>query len=175
MSSATVTKFKWFWHDQDVEQEQWLRAMALRGLHLKALSFLFWTFEKGQSADVVYRVDFNNESVKPAYRQLLEDAGWELAAVEHGWQYWRTTKSQGAGAELFTDTASKMAKFRRLLALMIACAFPLLLAFTQAGKNKMFEQLSPPFLIFLLAGAAVNVTAIVRLSARIWRMRREQS
>lgn len=34
MSTATVKHFKWFWPDQDIEQEQWLRAMALQGLHL---------------------------------------------------------------------------------------------------------------------------------------------
>ena len=62
MSKATCTKFKFFFADQDVEQEQWLRAMALKGLHLKKLNLLqMWTFVKGEPADMVYRVDFNSE------------------------------------------------------------------------------------------------------------------
>ena len=28
MSTSTVSKYKWFWADQDLEQEAWLREMA---------------------------------------------------------------------------------------------------------------------------------------------------
>lgn len=53
MSGATVNKFKWFWHDQDVEQEEWLRAMALQGLHLESVSWLRWTFHEGAPKNIV--------------------------------------------------------------------------------------------------------------------------
>lgn len=172
MSSATVKKFKWFWHDQDVEQEQWLRAMAQQGLHLKDLNVLQrWTFEKGAPADIVYRVDYDNMRVKPEYRQLLEDAGWEQAMYWNGWQYWRTPAVDGRAPEIFTDTKSKNAKFGRLLALIALTSMPLVYAFAGHGPHYLLEQLSPPFLMLVLAGVSINVVALVRLSTRLLKAR----
>ena len=90
MSKDTVTIYKWFWADQDAEQEQWLRDQARAGLHLVGVnSFCGWKFQKGAGSETVYRVDYHNGWDGAAYRQLFQDAGWELAASLVGWQYWR--------------------------------------------------------------------------------------
>lgn len=170
MSGATVRKYKWFWHDQDVEQEQWLRAMALQGLHLKSVSFVTWTFTRGAPADIVYRVDFN-QSVPAAYRQLLEDAGWEHAAEAQCWHYWRTA-ANGAQPELFTDAASKSAKFKRLLGALVMCLVPTLIMISNPQRASYFlTQLSWPFLVAIGLGLAVIGIAIGRLVVRLWRTR----
>jgi len=70
-----ATRFKWFWHDQDAEQEQWLRRMAQQGLHLELATGIIWHFKMGAPADVVYRVDYLSK-LDAGYAQLLEDAGW---------------------------------------------------------------------------------------------------
>lgn len=119
MNTSTITKFKFFWPDQDLEQEQWLREMARQGLHLKSVNILSrWTFVQGAPADVTYRVDFNAQRDGSDFHQLFRDAGWEYAAACTGWQYWRRATVQGQAPEIFTDSDSKMGKFRRLLLLL---------------------------------------------------------
>jgi hypothetical protein len=173
MNRATVTKFKFFWGDQDVEQEQWLRAMALRGLHLKKLNLLMmWTFVRGEPADVVYRVDFNIEKEKPEYRQLLEDAGWELAACLTGWQYWRTRAVNGRSPELFTDPPSKEGKVKRLMTLIAVCSIPGMILFISPGMRHGLSGLSWPFLAVIVGAFGLNVVGLLRLVARLVRMRR---
>jgi hypothetical protein len=175
MRKATCTKFKFFFADQDVEQEQWLRAMALKGLHLKKLNLLqLWTFVKGEPADMVYRVDFNNEWQKPDYRQLLEDAGWERAAHLTGWQYWRTKAVNGRAPELFTDAKSKAAKFNRLVATLVVCCLPGAILFLTPTLRHALSTFSWPFIAVLLGTLGLNAAALVRLVARLVRLRREQ-
>lgn len=176
MSNATCTRFKFFFADQDVEQEQWLRAMALKGLHLKKLNVLqMWTFAKGEPADMVYRVDFNNERQKPDYRQLLEDAGWERAACLTGWQYWRTKTVNGRSPELFTDSKSKAAKFNRLMLTLVVCCLPGAILFSTPALRHALSTLSMPFIALLVGIFGLNVAALVRVAARLVRLRREQS
>ena len=176
MSSATVTKFKWFWPDQDVEQEQWLRAMAQQGLHLRSLNLLQrWTFVKGEPADMVYRVDFNSHADKPDYRKLLEDAGWERAASLTGWQYWRTKAVNGRAPELFTDTASKSVKFWRLLGLIFVCCLPAAILFSSPASRDGLSTLSWPFVALLITAYGLNLVGVVRLFARLVKMRSVQS
>ena len=175
MKCATVTVFKFFWADQDVEQEQWLRQMSLKGLHLKKLNLLqLWTFEKGEPADMVYRVDFNSASPTAEYRQLLEDAGWERAACLTGWQYWRTEAVNGSLPEIFTDGKSKEAKFKRLMTLIAICILPGVILFSSAGMRHALSTFSMPYLVVIVAALMLNVAGLVRLVARLVRMRREQ-
>lgn len=175
MSNATCTRFKFFFADQDVEQEQWLRAMALKGLHLKKLNLLqLWTFEKGAPADMVYRVDFNAHEAKTDYRKLMEDAGWERAACLTGWQYWRTAAVNGHLPEIFTDAKSKAGKFKRLMTLIVICTLPSVVLFADAGMRHALSSFSLPYLVVIVAALMLNMAALVRLIARLVRMRREQ-
>lgn len=124
MSDTTVSKYKWFWADQDIEQEQWLRSMARQGLHLKQVIAIRWTFVKGNPADVVYRVDYSDKGKNSDYNRLLEDAGWECAASSAGWHYWRKAVVAGNAPEIFTDNKSKMTRFGRVLAITLLCGVP---------------------------------------------------
>ena len=175
MSKATCTRFKFFLPDQDVEQEQWLRAMALKGLHLKKLNLLqLWTFEKGEPADMVYRVDFNTEWPNADYCQLLEDAGWERAACLTGWQYWRIKAVNGRSPEIFTDAKSKESKFKRLMTLIVICTLPSVILFASTGMRHALSTFSMPFLVVIVAAFMLNLAGLVRLVARLVRMRRGQ-
>lgn len=176
MSSATVTKFKFFWSDQDVEQEQWLREMALRGLHLKRLNLpMIWTFVRGEPADMVYRLDFGIDKGKPEYRQLLQDAGWELAACLTGWQYWRTRAINGRSPELFTDSPSKQAKLKRLITLIVVSGIPSVILFASPRLRHGLSGMSWPFLAVVVGALALNLVTLLRLVARVLRMRRAQA
>jgi len=170
--NKTVRIFKLFWADQDEQQEAWLRAMAQQGLHLvKVNPFCFWTFQCGEPADVVYRVDFPNASQDPSFRQLMQDAGWCLAATTVGWHYWRTQAVGGKAPELFSDTASKIQKFKQRLGMFVATSMPVFVSFPLLGMPARLAQLSMPFLAVYCAALAVFLAimpyTIVRLLRRI--------
>lgn len=170
--NTTVRIFKLFWADQDEQQEAWLRAMAQQGLHLvKVNPFCFWTFQRGESADIVYRVDFPNASQDPAFRQLMQDAGWSLAATTVGWHYWRTQAVGGKAPELFSDTASKIQKFRQRLGVFVATSMPLFVTFIVLDMPARLSRISTPFAVAYCAALAVFLLimpyTIVRLLRRI--------
>jgi len=110
--------WKWWWAWQDSEHEQWLAAQSRLGLHLRrvgALGVLHY-FEQGAPAENVYRWDFKIRGGKSDYRQLFQDAGWELVGeVAGSWLCWRKRAGSGSEPEIFTDRASVKAKYRTLL------------------------------------------------------------
>lgn len=178
MSKDTVTIYKLFWADQDVEQEQWLREQARAGLHLKSPAFFCgWTFSRGAPTDTVYRIDYRG-SRSAHYQRLFEDAGWELAGESAGWQYWRKLAAGGKADEIFTDNDSKISKYRRVLMMLAIGILPLTAVLLGADINKFMEKLSTPTMVLL----AIVVTlaypiytyAALRLFKRI-RALREQA
>ena len=125
MSEQLVRVGKFFWAWQDEQREQWLRDLAREGLHLAEISVTGHYFRRGPRQDVVYRLDYNRDAGSdPEYRTLFEDAGWELAATCMGWQYWRKPAGAGPAPEIFTDRASKVAKNKRLLGLIVVANVP---------------------------------------------------
>src|SRR5512137_466287 len=115
--NAIIRKSKWFWAWQDDREEAWLGEMSRQGLHLRHPGpFGQYTFEQGEPSEFVYRLDFvANARKNPDYYQLFRDAGWEHAGELGGWQYWRKEVRGGKVPEIFTDNASKIQKYQRLL------------------------------------------------------------
>lgn len=170
--SKTVTTFKFFWAHEDEQQEAWLRAMARQGLHLLDVNPLcFWTFRRGEPADTIYRIDYPGASQDPSFQQLMQDAGWSLAATTVGWHYWRTQAVQGKAPELFTDNASKAKKFKDRLAMLVASCLPLFVMVVITDKQLVREQLSLPFLVPLCVVLVLYVLivpyTVLKLMARI--------
>ncbi len=146
--SKTVTKFKFFFAHEDEQQEAWLRSMARQGLHLENVNpFCFWTFRRGEPADIVYRVDVPELSQGAGFNQLMQDAGWTLAATTVGWHYWCTRAVGGKAPELFSDRESKLRKFRNRLNMVIAGALPLFIMLLVTDMQQVLDQLSLPFLV----------------------------
>lgn len=177
--SKTITKFKFFWPHQDAEQEAWLRAMALQGLHLESVNPLcFWTFRRGAPADIVYRVDFSGAANKDDFKQLMQDAGWTLASQTSGWDYWCIPLINGREPEIFTDGMSKAKKFERALGFLAASALPAFVMLVITDKELVARELSLPFLIpivMLYLGYFVFLTyTVLRLLLRIREVRAPQ-
>ncbi len=169
MSANTVKVFKFFWADQDEAQEIWLRDMASKGLHLKSLNiFCRWTFEKGEPADVAYRVDFPGKQ-DVHFNQLLQDAGWESAVELAGWQYWRKPVEAGVAHEIFTDDASKVQKFKTLLVTLFLLTLPLFLLLTSGNQERFLSQVSAPLRWILTGFFALYVPFILYAILRLWR------
>jgi hypothetical protein len=149
-NTSTLTRFKFFWAHQDEEQERWLRDMARQGLHLVDVNpFCFWTFRRGMPRDVVYRVDFGNAQGNDDFSQLMKDAGWTLAATTTGWHYWCTPVVNGRAPEIFTDSASKIKKFQRLLAVLVCSALPAFIMLLTTDKSSLPFKLSTPSMMIL--------------------------
>lgn len=122
-----VRKYKLWFAWQDEQCEAWLQGMAAQGLHLRSMNaFGVYIFERGEPADVAYRLEVGGNSFDLAYQRLLRDAGWEyVAVVTAGWHCWRHPIAAGQSApELFTDNADKRRKYWRMLV-----PFVLVLAF----------------------------------------------
>lgn len=171
MSGQKVIKFKWFWDDADHVIESWLRDMARQGLHLKRVSCLrtVFVFERGEPADVTYRVDFLLVRADPHYLQLFADAGWEHVDQLLGWQYWRAPTRTGRATEIFTDVASMIKKYQRLLWLFLISWLPMALI-TPFKLGRGFDQ--SPAMLWALAGVAgVTLYAVARLLLRIRALR----
>jgi hypothetical protein len=172
MSDTTVTKFKFFLAHEDGPQETWLRAMAQQGLYLVDVNPLcFWTFRRGEPADIVYRVNYSSDSTETDFHQLMGDAGWTLAATTVGWQYWRTPAVNGKSPQIFTDEASRARKFKQLLGVLIVSSMPLMVWLVLVDKRLVLAQLSLPFLVPLALLLALYVLlvpyTIVRLLLKI--------
>ncbi len=118
---------RWYSAWNDDKEERWLEQMARSGWHLVSAPILF-TFEKGAPAEVRYRLDYQSrvENIEE-YLRLFRDAGWERVCGFAGWQYLRTASSDAP--EIYTDTASRVAKYQRLL------VFSLLMAVITMGAN----------------------------------------
>ena len=118
VGKSTKRKFKWFWPWQDEQEEEWLRGLALSGLQLRSSDGAgFYTFEQGQPAEIVYRLDYNTlaKKDKEHYLQLFRDAGWEYVGEMNSWQYFRKPVVAGKSEEIFTDNESKIEKYKRFL------------------------------------------------------------
>lgn len=121
MNEKIIRKSKWFWAWQDDKEEEWLGEMSRQGFHLQhAGVFGQYSFKQGEPREFAYRLDFVvNAKKNPDYYQLFRDAGWEHVGELGGWQYWRKKVMDGNIPEIFTDNASKIQKYQRLIGWLI--------------------------------------------------------
>lgn len=167
--SERRTVFKWWasWNDHRIEA--WLGQMAAEGWHLESVgAFGPYRFSRGGPAQVAYRIDFwPNQGRDASYEQLFKDAGWELAASTVGWSFWRHPYIDGKAPEIFTDDASKIAKYRRWLALGVAMV-PLNIAILVAASRLPGGSVERVLAYGSAAGMSVfTIIACASLMARI--------
>jgi hypothetical protein len=109
--------FRWFWAWEDAAEERWLEEMELKGWHLVSGPLPTYCFEEGAPARVRYALDYRTDRANSLelgeYLKLCSDAGWERVMEYSGWQYFRTTSADAP--DLYTDSASRIAKYERLL------------------------------------------------------------
>ena len=153
METQTLKKLRWFWAWEDEQEEAWLRQMSQAGWHLESVGLPgLYTFRQGEPRDYVYRLDFNsNRAGFLHYVQLFQDAGWQHLLAYGNWQYFRKEARPGENPEIFTDNASKVTKYRRVLFILVVI-LPLLLS----SLNPLRQGLRPE-----LAGSPVGVVWLV--------------
>jgi hypothetical protein len=166
--------FKLFWIWQDEQEEAWLTRMAAEGWHLRRVTIGCYTFEQGEPAVVAYRQDYRRltGAELEEYLGLFRDAGWERVATLANWHYFRKAAPEGPLPDIFSDTASRVDKYRRVLGvLVVILALNVVILITQ----RMPESMTPAreVIRMLQAGAVVLLGwAVLRTMAHISRLKR---
>ena len=118
-TTKSVVRMMMAWNDQ--KEERWLSEQEREGWHLKAVRFFGYTFERRAPTDVAYRLDLlpSCRRDRGEYFGLFKDAGWEHVGCRGLWQVFRKPVVDGQAPEIHTDPQSRIAMYRRLLALSV--------------------------------------------------------
>ncbi|MFZ5788021.1 MAG: DUF2812 domain-containing protein [Acidobacteriota bacterium] len=123
MGAERDERVEWrlFWAWNDADEESWLREMARQGWHLRRAALFRYVFDRGEPADVVYKLDYHVLARKDRgeYLGLFRAAGWEHVGEVASWHYFRTPATAGSDPDIFSDTASRVAKYKRLLLFLL--------------------------------------------------------
>lgn len=118
------------------EEEIWLRQQHKRGWKLmKTVLPCFYFFESCMPEDVVYRLDYKNNTENSDYLQLFQDYGWEYFNRCVGWLYFRKSVSETdteQDVEIFSDDGSRVdmvnhivkTRMMPLLVIFFGCLLP---------------------------------------------------
>ncbi|MGH4119182.1 DUF2812 domain-containing protein [Clostridium sp.] len=144
-----MKKFKMF-VDMDKEEE-YLNGMAKSGFVLKKYGFFgVYTFDKEDSVDLNYRVDyrtFKNKRQFEEYKILFEDAGWEHVSGTQlslsGGQYFIPKLSNIGLPDIFSDTESKLARYKRFIDQCIGSCVCILIYMFSMLKTNNLRYLTP--------------------------------
>ena len=156
-----LRKVKLFTLWQDQKEEAWLRQMAQQGWHLSSVAPLVYTFVRGDPRDEVYRLDYVvSKADYEEYKQLFQDAGWELVGEMMGWQYFRKPASADGPKEIYTDAESKVERYRRVLAYLIIF-LPIYVLFLTRGMPGPIT-LAMALIVILWAYSIVRIFVRIR-------------
>ena len=118
------------------EEEIWLRRQHKSGWKLvKTVLPCFFIFESCTPEDVVYRLDYKNNTENSDYFQLFQDYGWEYFNRCAGWLYFRKPVSETdteQDIEIFSDDSSRIdmvnhivkTRILPLLVIFFGCVMP---------------------------------------------------
>lgn len=114
------------------KEENWLNQMSAKGLHLKAVGWCTYYFEKGKSGAYTYRLELLSNLPKhpesQEYINFIEDSGVEAVASYLKWVYFRK-KAEDGPFEIFSDIDSKMRHYWKINTLFGSLMFLNLFAF----------------------------------------------
>ncbi len=152
------------------DEELWLRYKHREGWKLVSMTPpCFYHFESCEPEDVIYRMDFKNNTQTPEYMQMISDFGWEYVNESLGWLYFRKPSSEAESeedGELFSDDESRVdlviqvAKKRLwpLVIVFLCCVMPGLLNTMNGLYSGFYEKF---FTIFFGTMFVIYVFLIV--------------
>lgn len=140
------------------KEEAWLRSMSTQGWDFSRRDLFGYWFYRSDQGERIYRIDYRNFKSKSDYTDylaLFQDAGWEHVegSTWSGYQYF-ASREGSADAEIFSDEATRAARYRRI-AETWSSAFVVYLAlfiiFIAQGSID-FEALANPAKLYLTPG-----------------------
>jgi len=171
MEPRTIRKRKWFWAWQDREQEAWLESMSRRGWHLQDVDLISYTFERGDPAEYVYRLDYRPDKEDLDFQQFVQEAGWQYIGKRAGWLYFRVPAKAGAPTELYTDLEGKIARYKRLIGITAATSPAYMVVFLSQLK-KMPLALAVLYVTVFVVAMTFYAVSLIKLNGRIKQLQR---
>ena len=115
-TTKSVTKWWWGWEPEKIED--WLEQMEAEGWHLYNATGIGirFHFVKQEPRRVRYCADYQS-SIGPEYKEIFQDAGWELIYSSIGWYIWRM-EYKGERPYIYTDIDSMLEMNKRLITLL---------------------------------------------------------
>ena len=176
----------------DYEREAlYFREMHAKGWKLRKVSYsilLFavkYTFEKCQSEQVSYQLDFYpvEKSERASYLQLFKDCGWEHITDFNSFSYFRKAYSEiesNAEFEIYNDATGKLAMVNRILRLrlvpvllLLAIHIPFLLKLLNRSNTfDLWKFLAVGLDIFL---SLILLLIVSYIGWKLWNKKKELS
>ena len=169
----------------------YLREMHAQGWKLKEVTYsnlvvaVKYTFEKCQSEQVSYQLDFYpmKKSERASYLQLFKDCGWEHITDFNSFSYFRKAHSEiesNAEFEIYNDAAGKLAMVNRILRLrlvpvllLLAIHIPFLfILLDRSNTFDLWKFLAVGLDIFL---SLILLLMVVYISWKLWYKKKELS
>jgi hypothetical protein len=187
MNPTTIKRTRWFWPWQDAKEESWLESMSLEGWHLISVGLpCVYSFASGEACRYTYRLDYMpmDKAKWDEYRQIFQEAGWDYIGEMSNWRYWRKQVAVGETAEIFTDTESKIRKYRRMLGYMGFFLMLLVFLGTRIFFRPMWanwEDAPVASVIYMVGGILyavvipMYIVVVVQLLRRISQLKRRLS
>jgi len=171
MQPQTIRKHRLFWAWQDDREEAWLESMSREGWHLQDVCFLTYTFARGEPQEWAYRLDYRPGRDLPQYLEFVQEAGWHYIGSVAGWLYFRLPARLGQPTELYTDREGKIAKYQRVLGvLLLTC--PVYGLVVLRRLNHWPPWYATPLFALLVVAVCMYVVALVKLVGRINQLKR---
>ena len=160
--TETKTKIRFFTVADFEEEEAWLREQHNTGWKLaKATLPCFYTFDRCEPEDVIYRLEFKNGEEESDYFQMYRDYGWEYFEHMAGWLYFRKPAAEietEADGELFSDGLSKVGMVKKIVLPNLAQSLRGL--FPGSGFLAFFFGLMFGLYLFLFIYCGVKLTRL---------------
>ncbi|MGI6070394.1 MAG: DUF2812 domain-containing protein [Blautia sp.] len=162
--SDRKTMIRFFTISDYEEEEIFLRCQHKNGWKLvKTVLPCFYIFESCTPEDVVYRLDYKNNTENSDYFQIFQDYGWEYFNRCVGWLYFRKPVSETdteQDIEIFSDANSRIdmvnhivkTRMLPLLVIFFCCLLPNLLRSIERSDplgNVIFIMFTVLLLLYL--------------------------
>lgn len=171
MQTETMVKHRWFWAWQDEREEAWLESMSREGWHLKELGPLRYTFERGEPQEWVYRLDFRTGREIQDYVEFVRAAGWQYIGKMYSWLYFRLPAEAGQPAELYTDAEGKIAKYQRIIGILVITSPAYWVVFL-SQLDRYPPWFGVPMIAIFLSITGVYAFSMFKLIGRINQLKR---
>jgi len=106
---------KLYWNPQ--KEENWINALAAKGLALTDYSWARYVFEDAEPGEYIYRIELLEKSAKSTesgvYLRFLEESGVAVVAYYWRWVFLRKKSADGPFA-LYSDNASRISQLKRI-------------------------------------------------------------
>ena len=177
MKHHVVHKLYWDFE----KEERWLNEMAAKGQALVRHTWGTYAFEPSTPGEWIYRIELLPQGLgKPASQQYLAfaaEAGLQTVATQQRWVYFRKAGAEGP-FELFSDRDSRIAHYRRVLALftsLFAALVPIIASnVLNSAGGRLPLVLAYPVFALLFTVEVILATQAVRVARRLRPLEAEQ-